>query len=56
MLPTPRYARIAKRESAVEAITPRLVLAKTKEKVNSSVAERSAKKSATAPKIPGSTK
>jgi len=56
IFPTPRYARIEKRDREVEIINPRRVLAKIKEKVKRSVVKKMMKNRGTTPKIPGSTK
>ncbi|EKE13111.1 MAG: hypothetical protein ACD_13C00093G0025 [uncultured bacterium] len=55
-LPTPRYKRIAKRDSDKEEIKPLLELAKSKENVNKRVIKKMMKKRGIAPKVFGLTK
>lgn len=56
IFPTPRYIRIAKRDEAIEIISPRRELANIKEKVKSNATKKVTKNKGTAPKVLGSTK
>jgi hypothetical protein len=56
ILPTPKNAKIRKKDNAVPAKRPRLVLAKTNEKVNKNAMNDSRKKRGTIPIKSGSTK